>query len=1164
MSWIPIGPRFVFAPSDVAFKRLSRRNEQGAQALVARIAIEPGDPETIYVVIRPSTGGVGLYRSGKAGTPTEDWTSIVDPSQPNGLNGKIINPSCVAIDPVNPARIFMGTWDDQSIFVSSDRGESWGPGVGVGGRVRRLVIDPRTAGDPTHTVVYAATDQGLLRSVDSGLSWTSVPELKGLDVWSFCASMPPNGPDAYYAGALRSGLYTASDPTGPWTNLNAQNIGLPAYNAGAPGGENFNVVYADLCPLDPSRVYLLLLSGPIGDTTALYKTDSATSAWSKVTFGATVPSAYSAYSDFSSFYGIYDFAFAVAPNSPGKNAPGGNKDVLFFAGFSFWRSTDSGQTWVATANNLHVDHHDVVFSYPPNAQPGQMPSVYFGTDGGLGMSNHFCDPSVDISVKPPDYDELAVYSQGGSGAVQNYNHGISAVAIRDYTSHPAISAIQYIAANDTSIAAGEKTGAWRGFIVAALGASGDIANIAAAPGPDGVKVWYLPQGGLWPSSMFTDHRDFSPPTQPVQISSGQTVQTVTTSGTLVITPDNRCLCAMLVYGMQVIQKGVGLFDQNAKAWLISQDFSPSDAHVNLVSVGYASDIAYCGTCVSTSVGTSDYRVWWTPSVSAAATAAAANMTTMWTEVVNPPPGIVVQQIAIDASNAAYVLAESPMTVGGVTTPLFKVSGGAWEPQPCQNAPNLPGFEKPRLLADPTQAGVLYLSPGVPSSGGQVYRLTLMAGGTWNWQNISDDLPGQNIFQMWIGNIGGQINVLRVAIPERGVWELETSSPIGPLPISLYVRDNFLDQGLLPISPDFVPSPYAPTDPSQRAVHWMCADIKVDAQQNPGSGAFYQTDPEGAEGGTLPISAIAFDCINDNSTSLPTGDLARVHVQVHNRSLTPANDVLVWAIYAPAAGTPPALDSAFWSRFTVSGTGVAAINHAFASTSPWQSVGDPFPVSNIDAAHPKVASWQWAVPLLTSGGSGHYCVVAFVHSADAPLVGAGTNIDVIVPSNRQVGQKNLHVVGPMAVLQRGVGEYIEFNNPHASEEQFELIFDFRSLPKGFVADLQFTRREHAIAGAASSRTGTIVPVASPRQIEAAIAARRRVITLPQFADTIYTAHAPTRVVVSAVTIPPLGRVATYFTIATHQALRPGAKYWFMVTQHGRGRAVGGSTYVIRDA
>jgi hypothetical protein len=111
-----------------------------------------------------------------------------------------------------------------------------------------------------------------------------------------------------------------------------------------------------------------------------------------------------------------------------------------------------------------------------------------------------------------------------------------------------------------------------------------------------------------------------------------------------------------------------------------------------------------------------------------------------------------------------------MAVGGVTTPLFKISGGAWEPQPCQNAPNLPNFG--RLLADPTQAGTLYLS-----SGGQVYRLTLM-GGMWNWQNISDDLPGQDIYQMWIGNIGEiiprhgrvaeQINILRVAIPQRGV------------------------------------------------------------------------------------------------------------------------------------------------------------------------------------------------------------------------------------------------------------------------------------------------------------------------------------------------------------------------------------------------------------
>ena len=1165
MSWLPIGPRFVFAPRDTGFQRLSRRNEWGAQAVVAKIAIEPGNPEIIYVVIRPSSGGIGLYRSSGAGTASEDWISIVDPSQPNGLNGASIGPSCVAIDPVTPSTIYMGTFEDQSIYVSLNRGQTWVRGVAVGASVRKLVIDPRTAGNPNNTVIYAATNQGLFRSPDSGMHWVPVPGLKGLDVWSFCASMPPNGPDAYYAGVFRAGLYTASDTTGLWTNLNAQpNLGLPAYNAAAPGGENFNVVYADLCPLDPSRVYLVLLSGTFDFNVALYMSDNATSAWSQVPIGAVKPWAYDPFNEFNSFYGIYDFAFAVAPNSPGKAAAPANKDILFFADGDFWRSIDGGITWVATANSLHIDHHAFAFD-PANAPAATIPTVYFGTDGGLGASTHFCDPAVDISVLPSDFDELDVYSNS-SGAVQNYNHGISAVAIRDYATHAAISALQYIAANDTSIAAGEKTGVWRGLSIGGTPPppSGDDAMIAIAPGADGVKAWCLVQADPppWPVYMFTDHGDFSPPSQQVLSSTGQTV--TNTGNPFVVTPDNKCVFPMQITDASgnPVHSGVGLIDQNAVAGLISQDFSPS--FVLTVGVGSTADPGYCGT--------SDNRVWFTPSVKV------ANAATVWTEIANSrPAGIVVWSIAVDASNAAYVFAQSPVTSGGVTTPLFKVSGGLWEPQTCPNAPNVRNFG--RLLADPVQAGVLYTQ-----GGGHVYRLSL-AGGTWNWQDISDDLPGQDIFKMWIGNIGSSTSpkvILRAAIPSRGVWELDTSSPMGPLPISLYLRDNFLDQGLLPISPDGVPSPYAPTDPTQRVVHWRCADIKVDAQQVPGGGKpnFFQTDPEGnisPNSANSPISAIAFDCINDNSAHLPTTDAARVHVQVHNRSLTPANNVLVWAIYAPAAGHPPSLaknppsnNFNFWSQFTVSPTGVAAISPALPSNSPWYSVGPPITLNGVDATHPQVASWNWTVPLLSSGDPGHYCIVAFVHSADNPLVENIFDVDTITPLNRLVGQKNLHI-GPPLVWRRGLAmrEYVEFNNPYRQAKRFDLSFDFRSLPKEFVVSLQLTALDtseplqRALGGIASSRPGTLV-LNSPAREEEIRARRHRLIQLPKFVETIYRAEASARVFVKGVDIPAFGQVAAFLSIHYEGGLPQAAQYHVMIEQIGAGETAGGSTYVVRIA
>jgi hypothetical protein len=189
----------------------------------------------------------------------------------------------------------------------------------------------------------------------------------GGDVWSFSASMPVGGPDAYYAGVLRSGLFSAADPTGSWSNLNTAGIGLPAYDAAAPGGENFNVVYADLCPLNPSRLYVVLLSGTNANFGALYTSGNPSAACSQVAVGTPHPD--TAYG-FYNFYGVYDFAFAVAPNSPGD----GLADILFFGGIALWRSKDAGRNWTIPNDILYADHHEIAF-YPPSPPAGTIPYV---------------------------------------------------------------------------------------------------------------------------------------------------------------------------------------------------------------------------------------------------------------------------------------------------------------------------------------------------------------------------------------------------------------------------------------------------------------------------------------------------------------------------------------------------------------------------------------------------------------------------------------------------------------------------------------------------------------------------------------------------------------------------------------------------------------------
>jgi hypothetical protein len=1105
--------------------------------LVARIAIEPGMPGTIYAVVRPSSGGVSVYRSSYAGTSNETWKSIVDGLQQSNPN---LDPSCVAVDPVTPSRIYMGSWMDQSVYVSATRGDSWAPGVLLGARVRKLVIDPRTAGSPTSTTLYAATDAGVYRSSDSGSTWTNV--LSG-DVWSFCASMPMGGPDAYYAGVYQSGLYTTANPTGTWTNLNAAGIGLPAYSAMAPG--NFSVAYADLCPLNPSRVYMVLLDGS-GNFDSLYTSGSPTTAWSQATVSAPPSTAYG----FVGFFGVYDWAFAVAPNSPGD----GVSDILFFGGVGIFRSKDGGRNWAQPAQVLYNDHHEIQF-YPAAPPAGTVPKLYLGCDGGLAVSDRFCDPAVDFSQPPPDNDELNTYTD--TGEVQNYNHGIGSLATYAYASHPSFPALQYTACQDTGVAGGVKTLGWRGLAI------GDATQIAMAPGSDGVKIWCeLGQFGGWPEYrilMATDQGGYGTGTTTVTYApTGSNVMATTQFS---VTSGQKCLLGMLTRdadAAMTLRSTVGLIDQSADASRISQDFAPN--LVTAVAVAPSGgDTGYCAT--------SDGRLWATPSISAATSA------TVWTEIViNLPSWNWVSSITFDASGNAYALLIYPVVAGAITTPLFDVSGGAWIAQSFTGFPT--GVVLGKIVADPVTAGVLYTFGGT-----RVYRLTL-AGGTWTWADISDNLPAQPIYDMTVLNVavgGASRVVLRVTIPTRGVWELDVANAGSAEPITLYVRDNFLDEGIFANSPDFTPSPYAPGDASQAAVHWACADIKVDAQQRPGDGNpdFFQTDPEG---GTIPISPVAFDCLDDCSSSLPSTDAARAHVQVHNRSLAQANNVKVWAIYASAAGHVPSLAAspshgnnfAFWSQFAVSG-GVGTITPSLPADSPWRAIGPPITLQGIDAAHPQVATWNWTVPMLSSGDPGHYCIVCFVQSADNPITETIYDVDTVTPRNRGIGQRNLHIGPPLPASPgpkggRAMREYIEFYNPYAEPAEFDLLFDFRSLPAALEVQLQFPEIKtveplaHAIVGIASRAAGDLIG----QKIKRREGPGERVVQLPPLVHQVYTARPSSRVMVQRLMLAPFGKAAAFMSITNTGALPAGSRYRFMVRQSGTRLATGGSTYVVRIA
>lgn len=486
MSWFPLGPDFVSAFFNPNFLRLSRRNELGRACMISNIAIDPTDKTKIYVVMQPASGGFTAFRGD--GTL---WIPIADSLQQGDPN---IDPSCITVNPDNPSIIYMGTWDKEIVYVSNSRGDpgSWTAGNAIGGRVRKLIVDRRTASNPSATVLYAATDTGVYRSPDGGMQWKNV--LSG-DVWSLAAYIPTNGDMAqFYSGVRQQGLFHATDdPTdqAQWTNL-SDGTHLPQYSGpttSEPHG-NFDVILVDFCPQQPDRVYALMTQTSCDSSGKhcqyiiwrLYTT-SSTSPWAPVPFSSSSPPP-------PTDQGTYSLVCAVSPNSPGN----GTGDILFLGLLTVSRSTDGGQTWHTEPNDVgfHGDQHAFAFFPDPSAYyPGgtatasRVPQLYIGCDGGIAMSDGYADPTFVIdppSTSPVYNDEGTSYTD--SGLCQNYNHGLQSIAPYAYASDPTISTLGYLACQDTCIQAGSGALAdWRSFCY------GDASTVAIAPGPDGVTIW---------------------------------------------------------------------------------------------------------------------------------------------------------------------------------------------------------------------------------------------------------------------------------------------------------------------------------------------------------------------------------------------------------------------------------------------------------------------------------------------------------------------------------------------------------------------------------------------------------------------------------------------------------------------------------------------------
>ncbi|HEX5716082.1 MAG TPA: hypothetical protein VF179_07985 [Thermoanaerobaculia bacterium] len=295
------------ATSDGVFKTTNHGQTWAPSGLteeVRAVVIDPASPSTLLAL-----GFFEVYRSTNAGG---SWTSVLedhfvnhaiafDPSSasnyllgtssgiyrstngggawlPSNTGLTATTATQVTVDPHRPGVLYtlVGLSD---LYKSTDAGATWSRLGGISG-VRTFALDPKTP-----SLLYAATNQGFLRSQNGGATWVLInadqaggnwiaidpqtpstlymsrfpggisKSLNGGITWSPASPggegfaprivmIVPSAPQTLFASDFDSGLYKSTDGGATWALLDIDGLEEQAINTLAIDPKNANVIYA--------------------------------------------------------------------------------------------------------------------------------------------------------------------------------------------------------------------------------------------------------------------------------------------------------------------------------------------------------------------------------------------------------------------------------------------------------------------------------------------------------------------------------------------------------------------------------------------------------------------------------------------------------------------------------------------------------------------------------------------------------------------------------------------------------------------------------------------------------------------------------------------------------------------------------------------------------
>lgn len=179
-------------------------SEDRADGIVYNVAVDQFEPSRIYV----TNGAGGIFKSYDGG---DTWQKTYWFKKPISL---------IRLSPRDTRIVYAAVNDDAGLYISLDGGENWKSQAdtlktfGKNGKIiHDLVFDPNKP-----QTIYLATDYGLLKSIDEGLTWEAMKTLLNFNTpIGLVAINPLNSGQIYHTD--QTVLYRSDDGGFNWSTL---------------------------------------------------------------------------------------------------------------------------------------------------------------------------------------------------------------------------------------------------------------------------------------------------------------------------------------------------------------------------------------------------------------------------------------------------------------------------------------------------------------------------------------------------------------------------------------------------------------------------------------------------------------------------------------------------------------------------------------------------------------------------------------------------------------------------------------------------------------------------------------------------------------------------------------------------------------------------------